>query len=153
LKVSQPWVVSLRLILLCVLALQVALAGTSQVALLAPPDCASFCFACFDRAAGFAAHQRGKALEALLWFSQLNLPLTLFACCLCNCVAAGFAAHQRGKALEALLWFSQLPSSSRRPAPLVSPRQIIAWMSSGALQCQQIIHLLFFCTSTFVLLW
>jgi hypothetical protein len=47
-------------------------------------------------------------------------------------LAAGFAAHQRGKALEALLWFSQLPSGSRGPAPLITPRQIVTWMSSGA---------------------
>eukprot|EP00878_Enallax_costatus_P001838 GHUV01001996.1.p1 GENE.GHUV01001996.1~~GHUV01001996.1.p1 ORF type:complete len:1153 (+),score=396.09 GHUV01001996.1:337-3795(+) len=44
---------------------------------------------------------------------------------------AGFSAHQREKALEALLWFSQLPASSRGAAPLLTPKQIAQWLSSG----------------------
>jgi hypothetical protein len=63
-------------------------------------------------------------------FTQ-SVPASL--CAACCLLAAGFAAHQRGKALEALLWFSQLPSGSRGPAPLITPRQIVTWMSTGAL--------------------
>ncbi|WIA41108.1 hypothetical protein OEZ86_004737 [Tetradesmus obliquus] len=55
----------------------------------------------------------------------------------------GFAARQRGKALEALLWFSSLPSASRGPGPLTSPRQILAWMSTGGGTVSQAVRAIF----------
>uniref|UniRef100_A0A383W189 SH3 domain-containing protein n=1 Tax=Tetradesmus obliquus TaxID=3088 RepID=A0A383W189_TETOB len=55
----------------------------------------------------------------------------------------GFAARQRGKALEALLWSSSLPSGSRGPGPLTSPRQILAWMSTGGGTVSQAVRAIF----------
>jgi hypothetical protein len=57
-------------------------------------------------------------------------------CCAVPCRAACvscavFSAHMREKALEALLWFTQLPAPRDRP-PLLTPSEMVQWMSTGA---------------------